>query len=328
MCGWQGNMTDRIEQSPWVGRIDAEETKPAPRWHQVISPLDDSSPQGANVLLGFACDAGVERNKGRTGASEGPLAIRKALANLSYDVEKPLFDAGDVDCIDNQLERAQKSLADTIASLLHRQMKLVVLGGGHEIAWGSFQGIMQHLLQTAEQSPKVGIINFDAHLDLRNPVQGANSGTPFRQIAEWCSDNNHQFLYQVIGVSPSANTAALFDYARAKNVSWLEDVDVHIGNNQLMKTRLREFLRRVDYLYITICLDVLSAAIAPGVSAPAGVGISADVLINVLRTIHTISSELSIPIILTDVAEMNPRYDLDGRTARLAARLVWEICQK
>jgi len=319
-------MSDQINMSPWQGRIDAEESRPAPRWHQVISPLDDLSPRGAIALLRFTCDAGVARNKGRVGASDGPVAIRKALANLSYDGEKPVFDAGDVDCIDNQLESAQENLANTIASLLDRQMKLTLLGGGHEIAWGSFQGIMQHLQHSAERTPKVGIINFDAHLDLRNSAEGANSGTPFRQIAEWCSDNGHEFLYQVIGISPSANTAALFEYAQAKNVNWLEDTDVHVGNIDAIKTRLQEFIRPVDYLYITVCLDVFSAAIAPGVSAPAGVGISAEVLIKVLRTIRTISKALAAPIILTDIAEMNPRYDLDGRTARLAARLVWEIC--
>lgn len=318
-------MSNRIDMSVWQGRVDSEESDPALRWHQAIVALDDNSPAGATTLLGFACDAGVKRNKGRAGASEGPVAIRKALADLSCDADKPIIDAGDVNCIDNQLERAQTELADTIAGLLGRDLKITLLGGGHEIAWGSFQGIMQHLHQTGEQTSKVGIINFDAHLDLRNPQEGATSGTPFRQIAKWCRDNNHEFLYQVIGVSPSVNTSALFGYARSVNVDWLEDADAHMGNIEAIRIRLQEFIGAVDYLYITICLDVCSSAIAPGVSAPAGVGISSTVLINILRSIRAVSRELAIPIILTEVAEMNPRFDPDGRTARLAARLVWEL---
>ena len=100
-----------------------------------------------------------------------------------------------------------------------------------------------------------------------------------------------------------------------------------MANINAITTRLQEFLHPVDYIYLTICLDVCSASLAPGVSAPAGVGISNDVLINLVRCIRRISAERAIPIILADVAEMNPRYDPDGRTARLAARLVWEICQ-
>ncbi len=313
--------------SAWQGRVDSQELTPALRWHQAMAQFDDAAAAGSRVLLGFACDEGVKRNRGRVGACEGPFAIRCALANLSYQGDGIVFDAGDVSCLDHHLEQAQVTLARTILGLLDREMRVTVLGGGHEIAWGSFQGVMQHLHARQTEAPKLGIINFDAHFDLRNPIEGASSGTPFRQIAQWCDDHHLQFNYHVIGINPSANTAALFDYAKSKNVTWVEDVDVHSANHYAIEQGLQVFIRPLDYLYVTICLDVFKASAAPGVSAPAAVGVSSEVVIKLVRTIRALAADRDVPIILSDIAEMNPIHDLDQRTARLAARLVWELCR-
>lgn len=311
--------------SPWQGRVDSEETTHSLRWHQKVAPLDGPKP-GSKVLLGFACDEGVRRNKGRPGASDGPDAIRKSLANLSYEGDQTVFDAGNVNCTNGDLPAAQMTLAHTIEELLDKKMHVTVLGGGHEIAWGSFQGIARHLENAKAGSKAVGIVNFDAHLDLRNPVDGATSGTPFRQIAQWCEQEGKIFSYHVIGVNLSANTTALVEFAQSKNVSWVEDIDVHVANLDRICAGLRHFIDPVDYLYVTICLDVFKAAIAPGVSAPASLGISGEVVVHLLRRIRSICTELGVPIILSDIAEMNPHHDIDQRTAGLAARLVWELC--
>lgn len=320
-------MSREVDVSPWQGRIDSEETTPALRWHQVVKPLEEQMEPGSRVLLGFACDEGVKRNKGRSGASGGPDAIRKSLANLSYQDNQPVYDAGNIDCLDGDMEAAQAMLSGTISELLDRGMNVTVFGGGHEIAWGSYQGIVRHLDKIKHGKPIVGILNFDAHLDLRNPARGTSSGTPFRQIAQWCEEHDRPFRYHVIGVNPSANTAALIEYAKSKNVGWVEDVDAHMANLDRICSGIRNFMVDVDYLYVTICLDVFTAAIAPGVSAPASVGVSSEVVIRLIRKVRLLSAELGVPIILSDIAELNPRNDIDQRTARLAARLVWELCE-
>ena len=318
-------MSGPVDMSAWQGRVDSEEATPALRWHQVVAPLDEQSQPGSKVLLGFACDEGVKRNKGRLGAFDGPAAIRRAMANLSRQGDQSVYDAGDIECVDGDLESAQLNLADTVSELLGRGMNVTVLGGGHEIAWGSYQGIVRYLDKLNDETSKVGIINFDAHLDLRNPAQGCSSGTPFRQIAEWCEENDRAFRYHVIGFNPSVNTMALIEYAKSKNVGWVEDVDAHLENLDGISSGIRDFMAEVDYLYVTICLDVFTAATAPGVSAPAAVGISSQVVIKLLREIRILSDELETPVILSDIAELNPHIDIDQRTARLAARLVWEL---
>ena len=83
---------------------------------------------------------------------------------------------------------------------------------------------------------------------------------------------------------------------------------------------LEKFLAGVDIVYLTICLDVVPAATAPGVSAPAAYGVSLEV-VEALVDLVTVSGKLR----LTDIAEMNPRFDIDQRTARVAARLVSRI---
>ena len=309
----------------WQGRIDAEEDVPALRWHQKIQCWDRHSElNNCAALLGFACDEGVRRNKGRVGAYEGPHAIRSALANMAYLGNSDAFDAGDVFCNDKNLEHAQALLARHISHILAHDGFPVVLGGGHEMAWGSFQGIVQHLT-TINAGKSIGIVNFDAHFDLRNPNPLPSSGTPFRQVANWCQDHGLPFHYKVFGVNPTANTSALFHFARQHNVSWHADVDCSLANLLKLQASLADFVEQVDYVYLTICLDVFPASIAAGVSAPCALGVEPAVVIHLIKTLRKLCAERKVALIMADIAEMNPTYDHEGLTSRLAARMVHEI---
>ena len=117
----------------WSGRIDLPEDAATRRWHQwVREPAPDAAPGVA--VLGFACDEGVRRNHGRTGAAEGPAALRRMLSNLPVLDDAPLYDAGTIACADGDLEGAQLHYAQELASLLDAGHLPVGLGGGHEIA--------------------------------------------------------------------------------------------------------------------------------------------------------------------------------------------------
>jgi formiminoglutamase len=84
-------------------------------------------------------------------------------------------------------------------------------------------------------------------------------------------------------------------------------------------------LKEVDELYVTVCLDAFPAHIAPGVSAPSALGISVEFVIQMLRWIAQSQSEFHYNWGLADIAEMNPTCDIDNRTAKLAARLIYEV---
>ncbi|WP_416138563.1 formimidoylglutamase [Halomonas sp. HK25] len=303
-----------IDMSLWQGRTDPEPDNE--RWHQQIQPLTPNAKPGC-ALLGFACDAGVARNQGRTGAAEGPSALRRALAPLAWHRRGPAYDAGDVRCEGDAMEAAQQTLADHLAPLLDDGHLPIVLGGGHEVAYASWSGLAQHLEERREPAQRVGIINFDAHFDLRDPAHVRSSGTPFSQIADDCARRGWPFRYACLGVSRAANTRGLFQRAADLKVLVREDRDFQPARLDGIQRDLERFIARVDYLYLTIDLDVLPAAEAPGVSAPAARGISLALIEPLIESIRD-SGKLR----LADLAELNPGRDIDGRTARAAARLV------
>ena len=170
----------------WNGRVDEElNQEAAQRWHQKVKPCTDYSEAGI-ALIGFASDEGVRRNKGRVGAVHSPDAIRAGLANLPWDAEAHVWDAGNVSCENGDLEQAQVAYGQRVTGLLAAGHKPVGLGGGHEIAWGSYQGIMD-FLESLPDKKTVGIINLDAHFDLRLPeAQGASSGHAFLAVRRAC----------------------------------------------------------------------------------------------------------------------------------------------
>lgn len=302
----------------WQGRVDDLEGSAGRRWHEVMQPFSAAAAQGATVLVGFACDAGVSRNGGRAGAAQGPGALRHALRNMPVHACESLQDAGDVTCTGDELEAAQESFATQVSAVLRAGGFPVGLGGGHEIALGSFLGLAQHL-EGGETPPRIGIINFDAHFDLRLAPSG-NSGTPFRQIAEECARRGWPFHYLCLGVSRFANTRALFERAKQLNVAFRLDEDLDVERLPEARQTLGEFMSRVDHVYLTICLDALPAAVAPGVSAPAARGMGLDVVEPLVDAVLAGGR-----VRLADIAELNPDHDIDGRTAAVAARLVARI---
>ena len=306
----------------WRGRVDAQEGALGRRWHQVVRPFGDQT-EGV-ALIGFACDAGVARNHGRVGASEGPQALRGALSNLPVRRCESVVDAGDVVCdADERLEAAQAELSTSLAQLLGRGLFPITLGGGHEVAFGSWGGLASHLADrvAGPRAPRIGIVNLDAHFDLR-VADRASSGTPFRQIAEACRARGWPFHYCCLGVSDFANTPALFERARTLGVTWLRDEEMDITRLGNTLATLDGFVQGVDHVYLTLCLDVLPSAVAPGVSAPAAHGVELAVVEAIVDR-----AVASRKLRLADVAELNPRLDVDDRTARVAARLVGRLSE-
>jgi formiminoglutamase len=308
--------------SAWSGRTDPEDGPRALRWHQRVQPWTGDAPcADAAVMLGFACDAGVRRNRGRPGAAEGPQALRRALAGLALHTERVLLDGGDVGCSGDALEAAQAAYAARVRAALDGGAFVLALGGGHEIAWASFQGVAAHL-DAATTGRRIGLLNFDAHFDLRSPARGASSGTPFRQVAAWCAAQDLPFRYAAIGISPVANTAALFDVARELGVRWVEDIDCREAGRAGLEGVLEAFLDDIDALCVSVCLDVFPAASAPGVSAPAALGIEPALVLGLLRGLGAACRRRDLPWLLGEVAELCPAQDIDARTARLTARVV------
>jgi formiminoglutamase len=305
-----------FDPSLWQGRTDGESTGPL-RWHEVVCSPELLQP-GDLALIGFACDAGVVRNEGRAGAARGPSAIRPMLANLPLRSVEHVVDAGDVVC-DDDLEAAQVAYAASVRALLDADAHVIGLGGGHEIAYASFCALAVHL-DKSDTRHSIGIVNLDAHFDLR-PAPPATSGTPFFQIEQHCRQIATPFHYFCLGISEYSNTRALFERAKSFDVRYVIDEQLRQPLGSTL-AELRRFCDSVEAVYLTICLDVLPAHVAPGVSAPAAAGVE-------LSVVEALIDEVieSGRVKLADIAELNPRFDIDGRTARVAARLVARVAR-
>lgn len=338
------------DMSRWTGRAEPFETARARYWYQIAQPyaFDSTSQQnGQHIgLVGFACDQGVRRNQGRVGARAAPPLIRQTFAALPVISELQqrfenqlstlLGDAGDIHCHDNDdfaastLEQAQVNYADKVSHIIEQGGLPIGLGGGHAIAYGSFLGLWQALQPTditnaanaTDALPRIGIINFDAHLDIRQS-DVATSGTPFRQIAEHLDEHGQPFHYCCIGVSRFSNTAALFDRAEQLGVHIISDEECTNKKWEKIATQITSFIDNVDIIYLSIDMDCLPSSVVPGVSAPAAYGIE---LSFVERAVKLILSSGKVKV--ADIAEINPTFDIDSRSCKVAARLLATIIEQ
>jgi formiminoglutamase len=305
------------DEKLWQGRDDSLSKE---RFFQVVNFLDLSEQSlldcsNDKVMLGFCSDEGVKRNLGRPGAKLGPNALRHALAKLPIHNQLELTDIGNISCDDDNLEGAQKALG-VLVDICHQSNKTsIVLGGGHEIAWGHYQGLSLHY-------KKLGIINFDAHFDLR-PLQKdgkGSSGTPFYQIANHCHENERQFDYCCIGIQALANTRSLYQTADELNVSSMSAEQINQQSFAWQTAFLDDFILRQDAIYLTICLDVFAECFAPGVSAPQTMGLTPWQTLPLLKYVIQSGKVVSI-----DIAELSPPFDQGQKTSRLAANIVAEL---
>lgn len=299
-----------VAPQPWTGRDDGPDSAHA-FWHSVMERADD--PGRGVHLIGFCGDEGVRRYGGRPGAKRGPAELRRGLASLAAP-HVSVADCGDVIVRGDDLEGAQERLGLAVGAVLREGGLPVVLGGGHELAYGTYLGWAAAMKEASH--PRWTILNVDAHFDLRWSKQ-PTSGTPFLQIAIDENRARRDFSYAVVGVSRANNTRALFDRVAELGVRFVSDEE---AVPELVGEFVSDMLADVDRVHLSIDLDVLPSCVAPGVSAPAGFGIDLGVVRLVGRLVAA-SGKLGT----LEVAELNPEFDIEGRTARTAARLVDEI---
>ncbi|MBQ4802470.1 formimidoylglutamase [Aquimarina sp. MMG015] len=297
----------------WSGRTSNDQLY----LHEKITCIDienDELPknkQTSFTILGYACEEGVKRNLGRIGTESAPDQIRKMIGSLSnhFDKTVKIIDVGNIYCIGNDLEETQTITSNKVFQILEKQYFSIILGGGHDLAYAHYNGIKKH-----QPDARIGIINLDAHFDLRSVNGQGNSGTPFYQI----SKENDRFKYLCLGIQEESNNKELFQTAQKLGVEYIKNTDFNITNKNNIEVVINNFINDVDLVYLTIDLDGFSSSVAPGVSAPSPFGFSIDIALFAIEQICN-----SKKLVSADIVELNPKYDLDNITAKLAARLVY-----
>ena len=266
-------------------------------------------------IVGVPTDEGVKRNGGRTGAKDAPDAIRAEFYKRTPFVigkEKspssvPVFDFGNIK-IGKTLEETHGRLTETVQTLIAAGIVPIVLGGGHDIAYPNFVGF-------SSGKKNVGVINIDTHLDFRKPIPKRNSGTSFRQMLDHPSSALNAMNFVEVGIQSFANAADHYSELteRGATVFSLRDVR-NEGVTKTLDLAYELATASVDSLYVSFDMDVVHSADAPGVSAPLPTGFTAEEFLTA-----ALFAGKRRKTKLIDIVELNPKYDVDSRTAKLAA---------
>ena len=234
------------KSTDWQGREDDAQLE---RLHQLVKLVDWSNlpsltfPENTIAFIGFSCDEGVKRNHGRQGAKDGPDALRHALSNYPLHdkaLERSYIDLGNVIGVPNELAKSQAALGALINDAIEKNCFPIVLGGGHETAWGHYQGLAPSLKEES-----FAIVNFDAHFDMRPVLKDGegSSGTAFLQIAHERDKQHLPFNYYCLGIQKSANTQSLFQTAKNRDVHYITCDEIYDFPHQADKF-IREVIKK------------------------------------------------------------------------------------
>lgn len=268
------------------------------------------------AIVGFPIDDGVRRNHGRIGAAQGPNAIRRTFYRLNaMDAFRNSIANGFLADVGNivpgkDVEESQARLGAVVAKLLGQGIVPLVLGGGHETAWGHLRG---HL----EDSSPLTVFNVDPHLDVRESPGGqATSGNPFRLALEHAGS---RLRYVCIGARPAANAPNYADWVleRGGTIYWESPGAAMVASEALAREFASDSNPRA---VVSLDVDAVSSAFAPGSSAASPLGIVAADFVGCAG-----AAGANAKVTALEISELSPPLDRDFQTERLCALALQEF---
>ena len=265
-------------------------------------------------LVGIPFDSAV---LGRKGAKGGPKKIRDAVRyfkayNWKLDYwfgDKRVYDFGDIIADSETVLESHEIISETVYKIAKRGFTLVTLGGDHSIGYPILKGLKQ-----AHESKKIGLINIDAHLDVREIIDGRiSSGTPFRRILDNEIVRGENFVE--FGIRNFANARKYREYVEDKGASiYTVDNIREIGLDDVIKETIKKITKGTDVTYISLDMDGLDQIYSPGVSAPTPDGLHPFQVSKLIHEVVTQTNNIGM-----DIVELNPIYDTADTTAINAA---------
>ena len=269
----------------------------------IISPNENSKPVA--TIFGVPFDS---THSYKPGCRFGPDAIRDAFNNIEIfqpefgvDLEaEAISDLGNTKHTVVAAEMLQM-VKDVTSELKKQDKQIIILGGEHLITLGSFTCF-----------PKdTGYVVFDAHYDLRDQYADTklSHAAYLRRIVEERGSEN------IVHVGARAFVKEELAFLKEHNIATVSDKEISNGNGPKL---LKDVTSTFDRVYLSVDLDVLDPAFAPGVGNPEAVGISSRELYDLITTLQ------NKKIVAADVVELNPTYD-NGSTASMAAKMIATI---
>ena len=312
------NKTPRVNTGKIVGQVDATQM---PRYGGIatfahLPQLSEVSDVDV-AIVGVPFDTGVSY---RPGARFGPNHVRESsrllrpynpAANVSPFATQQVVDAGDIAANPFDIEEAISSIHKSYDQLSERAKKIVTIGGDHTIT-------LPILRSLKAKHGAISVVHFDAHLDTWDSYFGADytHGTTFRRASEEGLLDPEGCMH--IGIRGPLYAAKDLTDDKALGFQIFSSVEFQdLGvNAAIEKMKARVGNRPV---YISIDIDVLDPAHAPGTGTPEAGGLTSRELLSVLR------ETAGMNVIGADIVEVAPAYDHAQITGIAASHVMYEL---
>ena len=275
------------------------------------------------VVLGAPFDEGVSY---RPGTRFGPSAVRTAedvnatgdrpSVNAGIDplAELRIVDWGDIDVTASDLPRSHDLLAEAVGVALAAGTLPVVIGGDHSLSHA-----MLRALHDRYGADGYSVIHFDTHADTGLDAEGEPPhGTPFRAAIE-AGHLRGDAIYQ-IGLRGTWPGPELFQWMREQGMRWAAMDDVlDRGIGEVVREAVDHARAKAPVTYLTVDIDVLDPAFAPGTGTPEPGGLATREL---MRAVRMVATELELAAF--DLVEVSPPYDHASVTAMAGHRVILE----
>jgi formiminoglutamase len=281
-----------------------------PNW---IAPWDFQEPIDVG-LIGAPCNLGAPF---WLGTHEAPSAIREAFAlfatrsfDFNVDVrDLRVRDLGDIRVHLTDIARTHANIEDTLYELYRRNPDFVpiVLGGDHSVAAPSARAY-----QRAHEE-RLGLIDFDAHNDLRDPAdEGPSSGTPFRQLIDGGFISGKNAVQ--VGLHGFLSSQLLREYADGKGLRMVSAREVRRGGiDRIMDEALEQATSQTDGVYVSLDIDVMDPAYAQGTGSPCSGGLEPG---EIFEAVYRLGACPQVRAL--DLVEVDPLRDVKAATSQLA----------
>ncbi len=253
------------------------------------------------VLIGFGTD---ENSSFLRGAAQAPPLIREALfsdarnlwseSGIDLGSEGILHDAGDIS------PASPRQIEDAVSSLIAQGRRPLALGGDHSITFPIVSAI-------AREYSSLSILHFDAHPDLYHDFRG----NPFSHASPFARIMEAKLAQRLVQVGIRTMNAHQREQADRFGVEVIEMKDLGDGLKLGFQTPV----------YVSVDMDALDPAFAPGVVHREPGGLSTRQIIEIIQS-------LNAPVIGADIVEFNPELDPTGMTAVVCAKILKELAAK
>jgi len=273
------------------------------------------------VIMGVPEDKGVIEMGGPKGTYEGPHAFRKEFySKCNYFKKQPglLADIGNIRIdLDADVTSTHNKTAEVVSFLVSKDIYPIVIGGGSDTTYGAVKG-----LQSSGLYQKIGIVSFDAHLDLHDVPGRFFAGSTMKKILTDFPDFTSTRNLMYLGVRKETISPHTAEFVKENNITvFYKDTIGELKKDLLFA--LNTASNSTDGILISFDMDSCDAGMMPGTSFPMPGGFKPDEVIEIAKSLSKYKMSLYL-----DVVELNPRLDTNNITSVMAALLVFHFLEK